>query len=217
MKDFQDHHGAIHHRTADLDFEIARLRGRDFVIDQQHVGLADRFMHFRLGRLLGARHAAAGRTLGGAVGGVQFRFGRAFEEAAHFLALANADIPRHVELHARLLEGAHHLVAEGAGEILQLGQRRLEVGFTELRQMHRREDGALRDFGGSRVVGRFDFDGHRGGTLQMMNDKRVKGSNRRAVGPLNRGAQPYARPLERAAAPRSLTSLISSRWPMARA
>src|SRR5256885_2279383 len=38
VKDFQDHHGAVHHLAADLLLQVERLRGGDLVIDENRIG-----------------------------------------------------------------------------------------------------------------------------------------------------------------------------------
>jgi len=38
VKDLENHHGAVHHLATRLVFKIARLRWRDFVVDQHEIG-----------------------------------------------------------------------------------------------------------------------------------------------------------------------------------
>src|SRR5207247_2176006 len=48
MEDLEDDHGPVHHLAADLTLEVAGLRGRNLVIDEDDVGAA----RVRIGRRL---------------------------------------------------------------------------------------------------------------------------------------------------------------------
>jgi hypothetical protein len=39
VEDLEDHHGAVHDLAADFLLEVARLRGRDLVVDEDEVGI----------------------------------------------------------------------------------------------------------------------------------------------------------------------------------
>jgi hypothetical protein len=88
VEDFEDDHGAVHHLAADFLFQVARLRGRDFVVDQDGFDAAGRRVGGGMQRLL----EAAGQ-------------GFAVDEGADLLALAAAEVGRGVEAGALLGEG----------------------------------------------------------------------------------------------------------------
>jgi hypothetical protein len=88
VEDFEDDHGAVHDFAADFLFQVARLRGRDFVVDE------DGFYPSRLG---------VGSSVLGRLEGAGCGF--AVDKGADFLALALAQIGRGVEAGALLGEG----------------------------------------------------------------------------------------------------------------
>ena len=69
--------------------------------------------------------------------------GFVLHEAADFLALARAQIGRHLEGIAPLHEGVHDGKAERFGEFAQLGQRRFELGIAHVRPLDRGDDGVF--------------------------------------------------------------------------
>jgi len=91
VKDLEDDHGAVHDLAARLQLEVARLRGRDLVIDQQ-----------RLDRAC-ARHRGQRRRFKARLGS---------DEVAYFLALANAQVTRGVKTGALLRKGLDNPVAQ---------------------------------------------------------------------------------------------------------
>src|SRR6185369_10076821 len=82
VENLEDDHGAVHHLAADLDFEIARLRRRNLMIDEDGVDFA--------------RAEAGGFDITGFV----------VHEVVNFLALADAQIGRRIEAGTLLDEGA---------------------------------------------------------------------------------------------------------------
>ncbi len=124
VEDFEDDHGAVHHLAADFLFEVARLRGRDFMVDENGVDLAGVGIGGGVQRLL----EGAGR-------------GFAIDKGAHLLAFAFAQIGRGIEAGALLGEGGGDLVAQRLGQVAQLGQRGLELDVAYVRQLHGRDDG----------------------------------------------------------------------------
>jgi hypothetical protein len=122
VEDFEDDHGAVHHLAADFLFQVARLRGRDFVVDQDGVDACrprDR-----------RRRAAAGLEAAGQ--------GFAIDEGADLLALAAAEVGAGIEAGALLGEGGGDRVAQGLGQVAQLGQRGFELGVADVSAVARR-------------------------------------------------------------------------------
>ena len=126
VEDLEDDHGAVHHLAAGLQLEIARLRGRDLVVDQQRLDRA------------GARHGVGRCGLEAGLGG---------HELAHLLALADPQIAVGVEAGALLGEGVHHAVAERLRQLAQFGERGFELGVADVGALHRGDDGLARFVG----------------------------------------------------------------------
>ncbi len=146
VEDLQDDHGAVHDFAADLDFEVARLRRRDLVIDQDDVGAA----RFRIGgglrRLLRPgrpalrrfAHASRWRRTGRVL-----RIGFVFHETAHLLPLAHTQIGGRVETVALLRERADHFESQRLGEVAQFVHGGLELDVAHACQLYGRHDGPL--------------------------------------------------------------------------
>ena len=110
-------------------------------------GGATTLVPLRLGRLAGRDRAVVGDALlGGRLVGLF-----ALHEAAQFLALAGAEVGTGMEARALLRVRGNHLEAQGLGELAEFVERGLEVGVAERGQLHRDDDGALRE--GFRFVG----------------------------------------------------------------
>ena len=114
VEDFKDDHGAVHHLAADLQLEVARLRRRDFVVDEQD------FDGFAV-QADGCRH----RFVQSAA--VAFRLDPVIDEATDFLPLADAEITSLVETRALLNKGADNLEPQGLGKFAQLVDRRFKL------------------------------------------------------------------------------------------
>jgi hypothetical protein len=109
VEDFEDDHGAVHHLAAGLLLQVARLRGRDLVVDEDGVDAAG----VRVGSGMARRLEGAGH-----------RFH--VDERLDFLALAGAQVGRGVEAGTLLGEGGDDLEAQRLGQVAQFGQRGLE-------------------------------------------------------------------------------------------
>ncbi len=142
MEDLEDHHRAVHHLAADLLLEVAGLRGRDLVVDEDDVRAARERIGGRSRRLLGRGDLAFRRRrrlvgFGGAL---------AAHEQAQLLPLAGADVRRRVEVRALLRERGDDDESERLRELPQLGQGRLELDVVDVRELHGHHGGALRLF-----------------------------------------------------------------------
>ena len=110
MEDFENDHGAIHDLAADLLFEVARLRRRYFMVDENDLDVALTAADGGQRRLLPAAVAAC-----------------TVHEGAYLLPLTDAQIGCGVEAGTLLHEGLNHLETQRLGQFAQLGERRLEL------------------------------------------------------------------------------------------
>ena len=98
MENFEDDHGPVHDLTTSLDFQIARLRRRNLVVDENRVD----FRQIRLGE----RQYLIPRLIKNRL---------AMHKGANLLALADTQITRRIEAGALLHEGMDDLEAQRLG------------------------------------------------------------------------------------------------------
>ena len=101
--------------VSDVEFEVARLRRRNLVVDEENVDAAASVRLLRVVRF-------------------------AIDEAADFLALADAQIRCLVEARTLLDEGLDDREAQCLGQIAQFGERRLELDVADVRQLYGSDD-----------------------------------------------------------------------------
>jgi len=122
VEDFEDDHGAVHHLAADLQLKVARLRGRNFVVDQKD------FDGFTIQTDRCCRPIQ--------LGAVVPRIDAVIDEATDFLPLADTEIAGPVKAGALLDEGTDDLEPQRLGEFAQLSDRGVELVIAHARQLH---------------------------------------------------------------------------------